>query len=59
MLRKTDDRLAPLQTRTNSCVLRERRVFAEGAEVGPGQHFKPVQESRWVTAALMSLCAKV
>ncbi|KTG41115.1 hypothetical protein cypCar_00022133, partial [Cyprinus carpio] len=55
----TDDRQVPLRTWTNSCVLRERRVFDEGEELGPGQHYKPTQESRWVTAALMSLCAKV
>ncbi|XP_043120495.1 cyclin N-terminal domain-containing protein 2 [Puntigrus tetrazona] len=46
-LHMTDDRLAPLRTWANSCVLRERRVFAEGEEVGPGQHYKPTQESRW------------
>jgi len=33
----------------NSCILRERRVFAEGEELGSGQHCKPAQESRWVT----------
>uniref|UniRef100_A0A671LZG3 Cyclin N-terminal domain containing 2 n=1 Tax=Sinocyclocheilus anshuiensis TaxID=1608454 RepID=A0A671LZG3_9TELE len=47
-LHMTDDRQAPLRTWTNSCVLRERRVFAEGEEVGPGQHYKPAQASRWV-----------
>lgn len=45
----------PLRTWANSCVLRERRVFAEGEEVGSGQHYKPTQESRWVTAALLVL----
>ncbi|XP_016375782.1 cyclin N-terminal domain-containing protein 2-like isoform X2 [Sinocyclocheilus rhinocerous] len=47
-LHMTDDRLVPLRTWANSCVLRERRVFAEGEEVGSGQHYKPAQESRWV-----------
>uniref|UniRef100_A0A8C2BTH2 V-akt murine thymoma viral oncogene homolog 2 n=2 Tax=Cyprinus carpio TaxID=7962 RepID=A0A8C2BTH2_CYPCA len=47
-LHMTDDRQVPLRTWTNSCVLRERRVFDEGEEVGPGQHYKPTQESRWV-----------
>uniref|UniRef100_A0A8C2JX09 Cyclin N-terminal domain containing 2 n=2 Tax=Cyprinus carpio TaxID=7962 RepID=A0A8C2JX09_CYPCA len=47
-LHMTDDRPAPLRMWTNSCVHRERRVFAEGEEVGPGQHYKPAQESRWV-----------
>nr|AAI42773.1 Si:ch211-132b12.8 [Danio rerio] len=44
----TEDRQVPLRTWANSCVLKERRVFAEGEEVGSGQHYKPAQESRWV-----------
>ncbi|XP_067275613.1 cyclin N-terminal domain-containing protein 2 isoform X1 [Pseudorasbora parva] len=47
-LHMTEDRQAPLRTWANSCVLRERRVFAEGEEAGSGQHYKPPQESRWV-----------
>ncbi|XP_059362120.1 cyclin N-terminal domain-containing protein 2 [Carassius carassius] len=47
-LHMTDDRPVPLRTWANSCVLRERRVFAEGEEVAPVQHYKPAQESRWV-----------
>ncbi|KAL1256246.1 hypothetical protein QQF64_011791 [Cirrhinus molitorella] len=46
-LHMTDDRQAPLRTWANSCVLRERRVFAEGEEVAPGQHYRSTQESRW------------
>ncbi|XP_056333788.1 cyclin N-terminal domain-containing protein 2 [Danio aesculapii] len=44
----TEDRQVPLRTWANSCVLRERKVFAEGEEIGSGQHYKPAQESRWV-----------
>ncbi|XP_073706115.1 cyclin-P [Garra rufa] len=46
-LHMTDDKQVPLRTWANSCVLRERRVFAEGEEVAPGQHYRPTQESRW------------
>ncbi|XP_052007999.1 cyclin N-terminal domain-containing protein 2 [Xyrauchen texanus] len=47
-LHMTEERQLPLRMRANSCVLRERRVFAEGEEVKPEQHRKPAQENRWV-----------
>ncbi|KAG1930631.1 cyclin N-terminal domain-containing protein 2 [Pimephales promelas] len=47
-LHMTEAGQAPLRVWANSCILRERRVFAEGEELGSGQHCKPAQESRWV-----------
>ncbi|XP_055029571.2 cyclin-P [Misgurnus anguillicaudatus] len=46
-LHMTEERQLPLRTWANSCVLRERRTFAEGEEVRPGQCYKPAQENRW------------